>query len=327
MKTNKGAILCGVILSAVLLFSGCENHDEIADQVKDSVKAATKDIQTNVKEATKDIGDELKEVGADIGEGVGDIVVGTGNLIKNSVIGEGSWDGGGRYTIKGETNCDLSECEAKDLNVSVDVGDIKVSTSNKDQVSIHAAFKASAKDKEIAQEIINNADIESVIENGVLKIRVVKKGTDKDYYEYLKDHYAFFSSTCNFNSDIEVEIPKSFETFYVSADVGDITMNDLTGYVNAGTDVGDIEGEKLMLADGSSITTDVGDVQISLGAPVEKGSADIATNVGNIEIDVNGQENEVKKSSNDVVGESLTVTVAGNYEIKADTDVGNVKVE
>ncbi len=316
MRRNKSVLFCSAILGVALLFSGCENNNEIASQVKTEVKEATEDIKENVKEATEDIK-----------EGVSDIVVSTGNVVKDSIENKGIWSENGRYTVKGETDIDVTECDATKLDASVDVGDITVSVANVEQPSIHASFHVSAKKQDMAEEIIENADIYYTISKDTLKVRVVKKGTDTDYFSYLKSHYDSFSSICNFNADIDIKLPESFGNFELSTYVGDITMNDLNGFMNVATDVGDLDGENLMLADGSNFSTDVGDIEVSLGAPTEKGSAKFTSSVGDIDVDVNGQKNEVKKSGSNVVGKNMTVIVGEDYEIEACTDVGSVRVD
>ncbi|HEX7351253.1 DUF4097 family beta strand repeat-containing protein [Brachybacterium sp.] len=105
--------------------------------------------------------------------------------------------------------------------------------------------------------------------------------------------------------DVLLLVPTGLELdLTVSAEVGDLLIDGDYAAIEAHSTVGDLRMESLTAPGGLSATTDVGDVDIELGAPAPE-SVDITTSVGEVD---------------------LTLPTEAGGQVEISTDFGNVRV-
>jgi hypothetical protein len=68
-------------------------------------------------------------------------------------------------------------------------------------------------------------------------------------------------------------------------DLGDISMIELAGKINSVTSLGDIEGENILISEGSNLETSLGDIKIQLNNQLSECNLKLSTSLGHIKVD------------------------------------------
>ncbi|MCF8413415.1 MAG: DUF4097 domain-containing protein [Melioribacteraceae bacterium] len=192
------------------------------------------------------------------------------------------------------------------LRIKTDVGDIRVKTWSKNEVSVKINGNREAEDK---IEFSFDQDSEGV------SIRGEKEGNSWGWFNSIKLEYL-------------VMVPEQFDA-YLGTSGGDVTVEDLKGYLHAGTSGGDVSainhfGEKVLKTSGGDIDVSKGEGNVEAGTSggdirviTENGKIDCSTSGGDIEIDYKGENMGIYAGTS---GGDIEIYIP--REFKADVSLG-----
>jgi hypothetical protein len=158
------------------------------------------------------------------------------------------------------------------VEVDNEVGTVNIASTDGNEVIVEAEIRAWGATQGIAQQLVDAVTVD-ITQQDVTHVRVVG-----DIPSGVRQKSP--------SVDITIQVPQ--ECYLQIADnVGSVTIGDIKGGLNVKVNVGTIKVHSLSMTADSTLTTDVGEVQVSL----PKGSAfivDAQTNVGQIKSDFQG---------------------------------------
>lgn len=249
---------------------------------------------------------------------------------------------------------------AKKLNLSNSVGDITLTATDKEQITIGIKSEVRGLEKSKIEEIHDNIMVLLEQEGNEISIRVISKSKPKmNFSTWINTYYKGYDANVNLDiilpdtvtehkviNDIGSVKLDGFEgEFDISVDIGDITAHNLSGKINLEADIGSIKGDDLEgILD---VKVDIGDIKLS---PLNlMGDSEFHVDTGSISANIIGLDLTQKIDFSADIGDielqfakdlSYEIEIDGYMEktkretinggdtkIKATVDIGDIKIK
>lgn len=230
------------VILSAVLLAGCNEVDDAVQKVRQDAHEVATAAGSSVVGTVNGIGDRIKSKGEHI------------ELAAEREIGS-------------ET---VLQVDHKVGNITVVAG-----TGNKASVKTTIWFL----NEKSYRNIVDEAETTLVAKNGKLQIVTNPKGNPNDnLWDWAQSKYGY----SEFMIDYEVQVPASLTDFEIENDVGQITMNNLSGMYQVDNSVGEIVVNGAQIKGKSSIKSEAGSVQLSISGIEKDSSLKVKTDVGSI---------------------------------------------
>lgn len=207
----------------------------------------------------------------------------------------------------------------KKIIVQNKVGNISVSTSKDNHITVKTESIITAYNKKNLEKIKKNIDIQKSVNNEECILNIVSKENEKDLWEWLDGNIDKY----NVSIQINISIPEGLNAFAFDTECGEINVTGLNGNMYIKNRVGSITVNQCQLEEKCGVETKTGNVELSLCENLDYNSSiDILTRTGNIKINV--AKNLIKNTKKE---ENMIETLVGQkYAITANTTTGVVNI-
>lgn len=151
----------------------------------------------------------------------------------------------------------------KRFELDHEVGNITLGASDDDKIHIKANSYVTAYSQENLDKIVDNIDIISNVVDDTCILNVVHKNEGTEFWDWLEKEVKQYNVTI----DLEILLPKNFDSYDVSVDTGEIYLAGLKGSMDLETDTGVIEvvlNENLSNSSAIELETDNGNIVVNL---------------------------------------------------------------
>ncbi|PWT89162.1 MAG: hypothetical protein C5B54_09405 [Acidobacteria bacterium] len=221
------------------------------------------------------------------------------------------------------------------LKLEVEFGDIELTTVDSNQVEMDVLRRVTAGNKEEAQSIFDDLDIQSQQKGNTIEVQGTFKEGWRHWSSWGNGRICHNGHCLSYGDQLRelryrIHVPKNFN-INVDTSGGDVIVGDLQGDSRVSTSGGDIRVGHI--TGKIDVNTSGGDVRVVQGdrnANIETSGGDI--NVGEIAGDVvartSGGDIEIKKGNNvdvETSGGDIRISAA-NGHIQAETSGGEIEV-
>lgn len=218
---------------------------------------------------------------------------------------------------------------ASKLDIELEVGKIEIVYGDTKNVDIEIKYTGNGISEEKVSAALENAEITAKVKDKTVYIKSSEKDFDNRFVNLTADlNITLPSEFSDFviESDVgDVRLDKLKGSFDISADVGNVKLDSLVGAFKINADVGNIDCDNLTIKDDSEITTNVGNIDVSVES-VSECNVEISANVGDADVDTQGLTFTEKAQSKDYVGKKKEVLIDDKCTVTLKADVGTVKV-
>ena len=209
-----------------------------------------------------------------------------------------------------------------EISILNGTGDVRISQSKDDKISISARERVKAKGKELKTRILDNINILAEKKDKSIVIGAVTKDHG-DLWEWKQTSFP----AAQISIDYQVKIPKGMGSFTVNTRMGKIEVDDLQGALKTHTGMGDIHLSKVVLEGENNISTDSGYINAEISQMEEAGLVNISSDLGNIKLNVPHSAKyslETKVSNRD--SQKQVVHGGGSTLVQITADLGTISV-
>lgn len=203
-------------------------------------------------------------------------------------------------------------------------GKCNIVCGDTENVIINSRCEVSGLNEKNVSSILENTNMKYSSENDELYICFVDLSTGEELNSTATE--TSLLKSVNISTDLDIVVPESFDYFTIKADVGDISLDSLSGSFDIYSDVGDIRLESASVTGDSVIEANVGNIECSFES-VEQCNLDIRSNIGSVEIDTNGLDYTELSRSDKLVEQEAEIMIDGKCSAHLKADVGNVEVK
>lgn len=218
---------------------------------------------------------------------------------------------------------------ASKLDIELEVGKIEIVYGDTKNVDIEIKYTGNGISEEKVSAALKNAEITAKVKDKTVYIKSSEKDFDNRFVNLTADlNITLPSEFSDFviESDVgDVRLDRLKGSFDISADVGNVKLDSLVGAFKINADVGNIDCDNLTIKDDSEITTNVGNIDVSVES-VSECNVEISANVGDADVDTQGLAFTEKAQSKDYVGKKKEVLIDDKCTVTLKADVGTVKV-
>lgn len=223
----------------------------------------------------------------------------------------------------------MEKVKAVKADINNNVGSIYIKYSEDDTLKIKVDFEVTGNDEDDLKEILEAAKVSAEAREDEIEITVINKDSGDNIWRWIEDEYRGIINKPSLDVDLDIELPAGVREYDIVCNVGNVKLNALKGIFDVRTNVGEVKLNDIIFTGDSDITTDVGDLNCSLGTDTGDASdISLTVNVGNITLDTNGLDYDSGgKEDKDFVGASKEITVAGIYEFDCRVSVGGLSID
>ena len=224
-------------------------------------------------------------------------------------------------TVNDSESLTVDTGSVTELKIAHNVGSINLSSAEGEKAEIQVKYRYQGFSQKVVDEIGEHISCKAETEDDKLVISIIDKESGK-LFSYWKNNN---SKASEVTVDLDVKLPKKFDKFDVTSDVGSITIDSLTGSFDVRCDVGNIEMSSIELLGDSEIVSDVGDISLEI---TKVGECDVKLNsdVGNISIDTGALKYDSDDDGSKPVGAKKEILIDGKCNMKLECDVGEVTI-
>lgn len=213
------------------------------------------------------------------------------------------------------------------LEVNVPVGNLTVSYGSGQDIAVHAVLRAnhgstaSGSEELLDLSALNFAQQD--MNGGPVEVSVLNRKTHTDMWQWIKSN----RPNTDFSADLQITVPQSIDSFALVTQVGNITLNEPHGNVQAQADVGNVDVERPSFSSVNSLKARVGNITCALaGVQADTGVLNISTNVGDIHVQAAGDLDHPPTTRKTAAGATAFGTLRSGLTFTAVANVGNVAV-
>jgi len=185
-----------------------------------------------------------------------------------------------------------------ELSVKNKIGNIYVKKTEENNLRLRIVKKVEGVMTEEAKEVLDNIDVSTGLNNGRLEIYAVTKDKKLDFWVWKASEH----STVNLNIDFYVEVPRDFENYAISLEIGNVEVCDQKGVFHIDNKTGKIILNRVEVEKSSYITLNTGEINMESDLK-NFVNLDITCNVGKV---------------------NLTIPRNSTLNLKANTKIGNI---
>lgn len=226
------------------------------------------------------------------------------------------------------------------IETDLGMGSITLSYHDEDTAEVKYEYEVTGNKEEKLEDILKEIEMVTVYKDGALDIRFVKKGTDRNLWNWLSDNYMNY----NINVDLDIAVPKGTNTCNLSTNMGDITidsfvgivqaetsmgdivLNQVEGTIDGETSMGDIEANDIIFVEDCNLSTNMGNIECSIADAKVEADVKLTSNMGNVEINAKKITISKLKEAKDMMSDSLFFVANDVCEVDASTDMGKTKL-
>ncbi|MDF2543653.1 MAG: putative rane protein, partial [Herbinix sp.] len=192
---------------------------------------------------------------------------------------------------------------------------------------IEVDYEATGEEEEQLDAILDQVDIETTVEDNQLQILFVKKDSDQNIWRWMKNEYK--DSNYNLSVNLDITIPKTIKEFDLTTNLGDLSLNQVEGAIDAYTALGSITAKNVLFTGDSKLETSLGDINCSFDRSTkDKSELKLKTDLGNVKIDTNGLSVDYTEEKTEaMLTDSTELLIGGVSKLKADTALGKISVK
>ncbi|MDO4864114.1 MAG: hypothetical protein Q4A05_08095 [Ruminococcus sp.] len=218
---------------------------------------------------------------------------------------------------------ELAAGQVTQLSTDISVGNIGISYGDTENAKVHVDYKIQGITQNKVSAVSEHLACKAEIADDVLVVSIIDNETGKSFWEWKNSN----AKAVEVEANVDIELPESFDTFGVNADVGNVEINGLSGAFDVKCDVGNLEMKDVGILADSEMSVDVGNCSISLAA-VDECEAKVSVDVGDIDLDTGDYTYELTSGDDDKpVGGKQEIVVGGKCTMKLECDVGSIDLE
>jgi beta-lactamase regulating signal transducer with metallopeptidase domain len=220
----------------------------------------------------------------------------------------------------------IKNVKPEKASVDIDCGNISIGYNSGNTVQINVRYEARSNTREVADDILAESKLQANVIDGCLDVRVVKKGTDQNIWDYLEEKYG--NGNYSLSANLDILLPSSVNEFDTNTCVGNIYLKSLSGRINAMTEVGNLLVEDATFKGDCKLRSEIGTINCKLGKEdIADSKVALSCEVGDIYINSNGNKYTIENSSiDDYVTSSKEILVDKICRLVAETSVGNIRI-
>jgi hypothetical protein len=229
------------------------------------------------------------------------------------------------FTVTDEVN------DVAKLKIDHTVGNIELKSTLGDQIIVDVAIYASnsATHKKKVEKILDQAEVSVNVSGDQIQIYAYSKDNPKQtLWDWAKSKYGF----SEFVIDYVVQVPESIETYDISNDVGNVSLQNLKGTFLVHNDVGLITIGDAHITGKSSLDTEMGSLELGIAQMDKDSSLAATTDVGKINVTLaESLECNVTAQSDlgsiSGVSKGTSTINGGGPEVSLSSSVGSITVK
>jgi len=220
-------------------------------------------------------------------------------------------------------NINQEVLESNEISIDTSVGNIEIKPSQDNYIDIQAIIKIKGDNEKQKKELMDNIEVTLSKEGEKLILKVYPKNQEEEeLWKWKAKKY----DPMDLNINFVIKVPQYILLFNLHSGVGDISVSDITGSIEANSGVGNIELDNIVFIKKSIMKAGTGNAEVGVKNLSNAEEISIETGVGDIHINI-PQDSSYDIDTKAFMEEAINDTVnGGGALIKAKASMGRVSI-